>query len=142
MNPFITYVTTYRIVVSLHLSFRRFHAETSSYKLYVTWPNSEISRTLPRNAFLLKITTQQQKCINLNIEHLRLKFLIINLTKNNKAPVTTNITKVGSITSIFIVVAQSRKKRIVVKSFIHIYRIRAGQTYTVLPKSITEHIVF
>ena len=83
--------------------------ETSSYKLYVTWPKSEISRTLPRNAVLLKITTQQQKCMNLNIEHLRLKFLIINLTNNNKAQVPTNITKVGSATSIFIVVVQSRE---------------------------------
>ena len=61
----------------LQLSFRRFHMQTSSYKLYFTRPKSKISKTLPRNSFLLKITTQQLKCINLNIEHLRLKFLII-----------------------------------------------------------------
>ena len=75
------------------------------------------SRTLPRNVFLLKIAMQQQKCINLNRKHLRLKFLVINLTKNNIAWIQTNM-KVRSITSIFIIVAESKVYGIVVKSFI------------------------
>ena len=78
------------------------------------------SRTLPRNV-LLKITMQQQKCINLNRKHLRLKFLIKNLTKNNIAWIQTNIMKVRSITSTFIILAESKVYGIVVKSFIQTY---------------------
>ena len=63
MNPFIANVTAYRFVIGciLQLSFRRFHMETSSYNLHFTWPKSEISRIVPRNAFLLEIITQQHK---------------------------------------------------------------------------------
>ena len=95
MNPFIAYVTAYRIVISCNCLF----ADS-------TWKILHISSLY---ASLLKITTQQQKCTNLNIELLRLKFITINLTKNNKARVPTNFTKIGTIMSVFTVVAQSRE---------------------------------
>ena len=88
------------------------------------------SGTLPRNVFLLKITMQQQKCINLNRKHLRLKFLVINLTKNNIAWIQTNM-KVRSITSIFIIVAESKVYGIVVKSFIQMLNLLYGDLSTI-----------
>ena len=88
------------------------------------------SRTLPRNVFLLKIAMQQQKCINLNRKHLRLKFLVINLTKNNIAWIQTNM-KVRSITSIFIIVAESKVYGIVVKSFIQMLNLLYGDLSTI-----------
>ena len=88
------------------------------------------SRTLPRNVFLLKIAMQQQKCINLNRKHLRLKFLVINLTKNNIAWIQTNM-KVRSITSIFIIVAESKVYGIVVKSFIQMLNLLYGNLSTI-----------
>ena len=93
------------------------------------WDN----RTLPRSVFLLKITMQQQKCINLNRKHLRLIFLIINLTKNNIAWIQTNILKVRSITSTFIILAESKVYGIVVKSFIQMLNLLYGDLESINP---------
>ena len=52
MNSFIANVTAYLIVISCNCLF----ADSTwkllhTYNPYVIWPKSEISRTLPRNAF-------------------------------------------------------------------------------------------
>ena len=70
MNPFIEYVTAYRIVISCNFFFR-FLMETSSYKLYAKeWDKQNPSKKdflIKDNNTIIKMYKPKQKTFNTKI---------------------------------------------------------------------------